>query len=71
LWLKPRKDGVEKNPTFAAYIERTGREYAAHSATPKDHDSFVDQISKMWAEQPSWSDAQLNAIDMPILVVRR
>ena len=63
------KDGVEKNPTFAAYIERAGREYAAHSATPKDYDSFVDQISKMWAEQPNWSDAQLKAIDTPILVV--
>jgi pimeloyl-ACP methyl ester carboxylesterase len=63
------KHGVEKNPTFAAYIERAGREYAAHSATPKDYDSFVDQISKMWAEQPNWSDAQLKAIDTPILVV--
>jgi pimeloyl-ACP methyl ester carboxylesterase len=63
------KDGVEKNPTFAAYIERAGREYAAHSATPKDYDSFVDQISKMWAEQPNWSDAQLKAIDTPFLVV--
>src|ERR1700716_335331 len=56
------KDGVEKNPTFAAYIERAGREYAAHSATPKDYDSFVDQISKMWAEQPNWSDAQLKVV---------
>jgi pimeloyl-ACP methyl ester carboxylesterase len=63
------KDGVEKNPTFAAYIERAGREYAAHSPTPKDYGSFVDQISKMWAEQPNWSDAQLKAIDTPILVV--
>jgi len=63
------KDGVEKNPTFAAYIERAGRDYAAHSATPKDYDSFVDQISKMWAEQPNWNDAQLKAIDTPILVV--
>jgi pimeloyl-ACP methyl ester carboxylesterase len=68
-WTSGVKDGVEKNPTFAAYIERAGREYAAHSATPKDYDSFVDQISKMWAEQPNWSDAQLKAIDTPILVV--
>src|SRR3979409_1165087 len=36
------QDGVEKNPTFAAYIERAGREYAAHSASPKDYDSVVD-----------------------------
>ena len=62
-------DGVEKNPTFAAYIERAGREYAAQSATPKQYDSFVEQIGKMWAEQPNWSDAELKAIDTPILVV--
>ena len=63
------KDNVEKNPTFAAYIERAGHEYEAQSATPKQYGSFVDQISKMWAEQPNWSDAQLAAIATPILVV--
>jgi pimeloyl-ACP methyl ester carboxylesterase len=63
------KDGVEKNPTFAAFIERAGREYLAYSATPKEYGAFVDQISRMWAEQPNWSDAQLKAIDTPVLVV--
>ncbi len=33
-------EGVEKNPTFARYIERAGHEYAAHSATPKDYARF-------------------------------
>jgi pimeloyl-ACP methyl ester carboxylesterase len=63
------KDGVEKNPTFAAYIERAGNEYAKRSATPKEYNAFVEQISRMWAEQPNWSDAQLKAIDTPVLVV--
>ena len=63
------KDGVEKNPTFAAYIARAGREYQARSATPGEYDAFVDQIGRMWAEQPNWSDAELKAIDTPILVV--
>jgi pimeloyl-ACP methyl ester carboxylesterase len=63
------KDGVEKNPTFAAYIERAGHEYAVHSATPKDYDAFVEQISKMWADEPNWTDAQLKAIKAPVLVV--
>jgi pimeloyl-ACP methyl ester carboxylesterase len=62
-------DGVEKNPTFAAFIARAGKEYAAYSTTPKEYDAFVKQISKMWAEQPNWTDAQLKAIDRPILVV--
>jgi pimeloyl-ACP methyl ester carboxylesterase len=62
-------EGVEKNPTFAAYIDRAGHEYSEHSATPKEYDAFVDQISKMWADQPNWTDDQLKAIDTPILVV--
>lgn len=63
------KEGVEKNPTFAAYIERAGHEYEAHSSTPKEYNAFVDQISKMWAEQPNWTDEQLKSIETPILIV--
>jgi hypothetical protein len=29
------KDGVEKNPSFVAFIERAGHQYQAYSATPK------------------------------------
>lgn len=60
---------VEKNPTFAAYIDRAGQEYATHSATPDQYPSFVNQISRMWAEQPNWTDAQLRSINTPILIV--
>jgi pimeloyl-ACP methyl ester carboxylesterase len=63
------KDDVEKNPTFAAFIKRAGEEYAAHSSTPKEYDAFVEQISKMWASEPNWTDAQLAAIAAPVLVV--
>jgi pimeloyl-ACP methyl ester carboxylesterase len=63
------QDGVEKNPTFARYIARAGGEYAHLSATPKDYDAFVAQISKMWATEPNWTDAQLKSIHSPVLVV--
>lgn len=63
------KDGVEKDPTFAAFITRAGEEYGKLSPTPKDYDAFVEQISHMWASQPNWTDAQLRAITTPILVV--
>src|ERR1700719_626846 len=63
------KDDVEKNPTFAAFIKRAGEEYAARSATPKEYDAFVEQIGKMWAREPNWTDAQLKAITAPVLVV--
>ncbi len=62
------KEGVEKNPTFAAYIERAGKEYAKLSPTPKEYDAFVEQISHMWASQPNWTDAQLASIKTPILI---
>ena len=63
------RDGVEKNPTFARYIARAGREYARLSATPRDYDTFVAQISKMWETEPNWADAQLKTIKTPVLVV--
>ena len=62
------QEGVEKNPTFAAFIERAGHEYAKLSATPKDNDAFVAQISKMWETEPNWTDAQLQSIRAPVLV---
>ena len=63
------QEGVEKNPTFARYIERAGHEYARLSATPKEYDAFVAQISKMWETEPNWTDAQLKSIRAPVLVV--
>jgi pimeloyl-ACP methyl ester carboxylesterase len=63
------QEGVEKNPTFARYIARAGHEYAHLSATPKDYDAFVAQISKMWETEPNWTDAQLRSIKSPVLVV--
>ncbi|NWA01472.1 alpha/beta fold hydrolase [Pseudomonas gingeri] len=63
------KDSVEKNPTFAAYIERAGKEYAKLSPTPKEYDAFVEQISHMWASQPNWTDADLAKIKTPVLIV--
>src|SRR6201987_1357728 len=56
------KDGVEKNPTFAAFIKRAGREYEASSARPKEYYAFVEQSSKMWPTQPKWTYARLEAI---------
>ena len=61
--------GVEKNPTFARFIARAGREYARLSPTPRDYNAFVAQISKMWETQPNWTDAQLKTIQAPVLVV--
>ncbi len=62
-------DDVEKNPTFGAFIKRARQEYEKYSATPREYDLFLEQISKMWASEPNWTDAQLKAITAPVLVV--
>jgi pimeloyl-ACP methyl ester carboxylesterase len=63
------QESVEKNPTFARFIERAGHEYEKLSATPKEYDAFVAQITKMWETEPNWTDAQLQSIRSPVLVV--
>ena len=63
------KDDVEKNPTFAAFIQRARQEYEKYSATPREYDSFLEQISKMWASEPNWTDAQLKAITAAVQIV--
>ncbi|HET7881986.1 MAG TPA: alpha/beta hydrolase, partial [Acetobacteraceae bacterium] len=63
------QEGVEKNPTFARFIARAGKEYARLSATPKQYNAFVAQISKMWETEPNWTDAQLKTIRAPVLVL--
>ena len=62
------KDDVEKNPTFAAFIQRAKQEYERYSSTPREYDSFYEQISKMWASEPNWTDGQLAAITAQVQV---
>jgi len=63
------KDDADKRPTFASALARAQQQYEAISPTPKEYQAFFDQISKMWAEQPNWTDAQLKAITAPVLVM--
>lgn len=62
------KEGVETNPTFAAFIKRAGEEYSRLSPTPGNFDDFVEHVSHMWAKQPNWSDAELLKIHSPVLI---
>ncbi|MGY3696114.1 pimeloyl-ACP methyl ester carboxylesterase [Bradyrhizobium sp. USDA 3240] len=63
------QEGVERAPVFARFIERARGEYAKLSATPKDYDAFVTQITKMWETEPNWTDDQLRSIKATVLVV--
>ena len=61
--------GVMTNKTFAAYIERSGRDYKKMSKTPDQYDAFVAQISHMWESQPAWTKEQLSKITTPTAIV--
>jgi pimeloyl-ACP methyl ester carboxylesterase len=63
------KDDSDKNPTFVSALARIEKQYPTYSATPKEYQAFFDQISKMWADQPNWTDAQLKTITAPVLVM--
>jgi pimeloyl-ACP methyl ester carboxylesterase len=62
------KASVADDPTFNAYIERAGKEYARVSPTPDQYDAFVEQISKMWATEPNYTKEQLQAITVPTVI---
>jgi pimeloyl-ACP methyl ester carboxylesterase len=63
------KYGTIMSPTIVEFIKRASLEYKAYSTTPKEFSSFVTQTIKMWTSQPNWTDAQLQAIAAPVLVV--
>jgi pimeloyl-ACP methyl ester carboxylesterase len=63
------KPDVMENKTFATYIDNSGKVYAKISPTPDQYEAFVTQISEMWASEPNWTDAQLQAIKTPTAIV--
>jgi pimeloyl-ACP methyl ester carboxylesterase len=63
------KNSAILHPAILAFIRRTRREYKGYSNTPKEVDTFILQIIKMWSGQPNWTDDDLKAIAAQVLVV--
>jgi pimeloyl-ACP methyl ester carboxylesterase len=66
--LSGLKDGIDQNPTFNAYIERAGGDYARLSPTPGDYDIFVEAIAAMWYSEPDFSKEQMMGITSPVAI---
>lgn len=62
------KPDIDKNPTFAKYIERMGEDYRKLSKTPDKYDDFVAAVSQMWATQPDYKAEQLATIKSSVAV---
>jgi pimeloyl-ACP methyl ester carboxylesterase len=60
---------ISKSAVFNAYIARAEKEYEHLSATPTQYNAFLDQIGKMWATQPNFTEAQLRGITTPTWIV--
>jgi pimeloyl-ACP methyl ester carboxylesterase len=60
---------VNKSPVFAAFIARAGQEYEELSPTPHEYESFLAQITRMWALEPHFTAAQLGSIHVPVWIV--
>ncbi len=60
---------VDKSPVFTAFIARAAKEYAALSPTPGQYESFLEQIGRTWATQPSYTAADLRGIATPTWIV--
>jgi pimeloyl-ACP methyl ester carboxylesterase len=62
------KPDFDKGGLFAAFEKRAGTEYRSLSPTPKQYDSFLKEISQMWATQPHIAADQLKTIHVPITI---
>jgi pimeloyl-ACP methyl ester carboxylesterase len=60
---------VDQSPVFTAYKKRAEQEYAKLSPTPTNFKQFLDNISKMWASEPHFTDEQLHGIRVPTWIV--
>ena len=60
---------MDKSPVFTAYIDRASHEYARLSPTPGEFKTFLDNISRMWASEPHFTDDQLRGIKVPTWIV--
>jgi pimeloyl-ACP methyl ester carboxylesterase len=62
------KDTAESQ-VFNRFISRAKAEYERLSPTPDQFQPFFDEITKMWATQPSFTTEQLRAISVPVWIV--
>lgn len=60
---------IASSPVFNKYLERAKAEYQKLSPTPKEYDSFLAQITKMWETQPHFTADDLHRITTPTWIV--
>ncbi|KAG8935969.1 hypothetical protein FRC00_010045 [Tulasnella sp. 408] len=51
------------SPVFNTYVNRTIAEYGRLSPHPDRYEEFLNQILKMWQEQPNWTESFFSTIN--------
>jgi pimeloyl-ACP methyl ester carboxylesterase len=60
---------ISHSAVFNKYLARAKSEYESLSPTPKEYESFLAQIMKMWETQPHFSSEQFSRIAAPVWIV--
>ena len=60
---------VGTNERFNKYIEMAAGDYALLSPNPDNFETFLNNISNMWATEPNYSQDQMKAIPVPTLFI--
>jgi pimeloyl-ACP methyl ester carboxylesterase len=60
---------ISQSPVFNAFMARAKSEYEGLSPTPKEHDAFMAQVTRMWETQPHFSADDLHGIRTPTWIV--
>lgn len=63
------RSDIGDNARFNAFIEQATRDYQRLSPAPERWQAFLDNISRMWANEPEYSEAELRGISAPVLVL--
>jgi pimeloyl-ACP methyl ester carboxylesterase len=60
---------IGQNAYFNAYIARAAEDYQVTSPHPERWDTFLANISNMWATEPNYTEAELRGITTPFLIL--
>ena len=63
------REDVTENERFAKFFDDSAKEYQRLSPTPDQWQSFLDNITKMWANEPDFSASQLAGITSNVLIL--
>lgn len=63
------KSDVGESVRFNEYIEMAAGDYARLSPNPDNFETFLANISNMWASEPNYSQEQMQSITVPTLIL--